>query len=109
MAHHVRVLRQAERELDDIVAWIAVRSLGGAARLLAAFAKAKDELAANPFLFGLAPESEFVAVEVRNVFFKTRRGRRYRALYVIVESEVRVLHVRGPGEAVLRPLDVSKN
>jgi plasmid stabilization system protein ParE len=109
MPHHVRLLREAEREFDVIIGWLVSRSPRGAARLLAAFEKAKDELAADPFLFSLAPESDFVPLEVRNVFFKTPRGRRYRAIYVIVEEEVRILHVRGPGEAVLRSLKLSDN
>jgi plasmid stabilization system protein ParE len=104
MAHPVRVLREAERELDIIIEWLVGRSPQGAARLLAAFERALQELAANPLLFSLAPENEYVSVEVRNIFFKTARGRRYRAIYVIVEEEVRILHVRAPGEAVLRTL-----
>ena len=98
MAHHVRILREAEFELDVIIAWLAGRSPRGAARLLAAFEKAKDDLAINPFLFGLVPESEFVAFEVRNVFFRTPRGRRYRAIYLIVEEEVRICIFADPAK-----------
>jgi hypothetical protein len=37
------------------------------------------------------------------VIFKTRRGRAYRALFLIRGDVVFVLHVRGPGQRPLEP------
>jgi hypothetical protein len=49
----------------------------------------------------LAPESAEVDYPVQQFLFKTPRGRKYRILYTIVGDEVRVLHVRGPGQDVI--------
>jgi hypothetical protein len=55
-------------------------------------------LAKNPLNQLLVPELSLPDFEVREILFKTRRGRYYRILYVIVEDEVRILRLRGPGE-----------
>ncbi len=52
---------------------------------------------------GQAPESEYVVEEIRQFFFKTRRGLRYRALFSISGVKIYVLHVRGPGQELLGP------
>src|SRR5438445_7762435 len=105
MPFRVVLLGGAERDVDGIVAWLVERSAVGAARWLDALEEAKTKLAENPCSFGLAPEAEFVDAEVRQIIFKTRRGRRYRALFTVIEDEVRILHVRGPGQALLRAKD----
>ena len=51
----------------------------------------------------LAPEDEFVDEEIRQAFFQTRRGQRYRVLFTVIDNEVRVLHIRGPHQRLLRP------
>ncbi len=58
-------------------------------------------LAEAPHILPLAPESQFVDYESRHVLFKTRKGQGYRALFTIVGNEIRVLHVRGPGQDVM--------
>jgi len=40
---------------------------------------------------------------IRHVFFRTRAGRTYRALFLLVGDEVRVLRVRGPGQPPVGP------
>ncbi len=37
------------------------------------------------------------------MFFRTRRGRRYRALFEIRENRVLILHVRGPRQNLVSP------
>jgi plasmid stabilization system protein ParE len=101
MGFRVVLLRRAEDEVDSILAWLVERSPQGAQSWLAALERAKTDLAENPGSFGLAPEDAFVDMEVRQVIFKTRRGRRYRAIFTIVENELRILHVRGPGQSTL--------
>jgi hypothetical protein len=101
MSFSVVVLGRAAGEVQAIAAWLAERSPQGAMRWLDAFEAAKNYLAANPFACGLAPENDYVDVEVRQIVFQTRRGNRYRALFTIAENEVRILHVRGPGQPLL--------
>ncbi len=105
MSHRVVVLRRAEEELTAIALWLADHSRDGAVKWLDAFERAKDSLAADPYGGETAPESEFVEAEVRQILFKTRSGNRYRALYTIEGNDVRILHVRGPGQTILRPDD----
>ncbi len=97
----VLLSRQATNEVAEIVAWLTERSPQGAARWLDALEEAKSKLEDNPLSFPAAPESVVIGAEIRQLLFKTRRGRRYRALFIVTEHEVRVLHVRGPGQ---RPL-----
>jgi hypothetical protein len=46
----------------------------------------------------LAPESAHCNYQIREVFFKTRKGNPYRVLFTILGDEVLVLRVRGPGQ-----------
>ncbi len=107
MIYRKRMLRQAEAELREIFWWIEERSLDGAARWLAAFEKTLEQVLHDPSALPLAPEDEFAHYEVRHFVFKTRRGRRYRAIYTVVGSEVRILHIRGPGQDVVTELGPS--
>ncbi|MCA9076236.1 MAG: type II toxin-antitoxin system RelE/ParE family toxin [Planctomycetaceae bacterium] len=95
MTHRLRILKRAEADVEDIYSWLEERSPEGAERWLAAFEMATERLLSNPTGWPLAPENEFVDYEVRHFAFKTRRGRKYRALYTIVSDEIRILHVRG--------------
>lgn len=65
------------------------------------FRKQSSVLHLHPRQYPRAAEDSLTTHEVRQCLFKTRRGRTYRALYTIVEDEVRVLRVRGPGQAPL--------
>ena len=98
MTYEVRVLRRAWQDLDDITTHIAERSPEGAARLLRRFDDAMEQLERNPFIAPIASESTQLGEEVRYIIFRTKSGRKYRAMFVIVGEEVRVLRVRGPGQ-----------
>jgi plasmid stabilization system protein ParE len=106
MTHIVHVLARARADVDAIFQWIHERSPAGATSWYAAWLEAADSLATNPLRFGLAAESDQFDYKVRERFFKTRRGRRYRIVFTIVESEVRILRVRGPGQRPLEPDEV---
>lgn len=108
MSYDVVILRRAEEQLAEIATWISQRSLDGAARWLDAFDAAIDQLRENPLNSSLAAEDEFVETEIRHVFFKTRRGATYRAIFTVIDREVRVLHVRGPGQSLVRPEELPK-
>ena len=103
MSYHVNILRQAERETNAIVHWLFERSPEGAARWIDAYDNAMQALAVDPQRYGLAPENDFVDYCIRQLFFGTPAGGKYRAVFTIIGDEVRVLHVRGPGQRLLKP------
>ena len=106
MSYQVRVLARARQDLDEIVGYIAERSPEGAARRVARYEEALTRLENNPFVAPIASESDELGEEVRHIMFRTRAGRTYRALFIIVGDEVRVLRVRGPGQRPLKPDDL---
>ncbi len=106
MSYEVRLLALARLDLDRILSYVAARSPKGATRLLARFEAAITRLEENPFVAPVAPETWELEEEVRNIPFRTRAGRTYRALFVVVGNEVRVLRVRGPGQAPLAPYEL---
>jgi hypothetical protein len=65
------------------------------------FGEVLASLEENPRRQPVAPESEEFPEEIRHITFSTRKGRTYRALFLIVEDEVRVLRIRGPGQHTL--------
>ena len=71
--------------------------------MLTRFEDAVARLEENPFVAPIAPESEELGEEVRHIMFRTKAGRTYRALFVVVGEEVRVLRVRGSGQPPLKP------
>ena len=100
------MLPRASADARCIARYIADRSLPGASAWLVALEQARDRLQLNPLGCALAEENEFFDIDVRQALFKTRRGRVYRLVFTVVENEVRVLRVRGPGQAPLEPGDV---
>jgi len=53
--------------------------------------------------YGLAPECEGHSFEIRQIFFRTRKGRDNRALYTIRGKDVFVMHIRAPGQDLVSP------
>jgi plasmid stabilization system protein ParE len=107
MSYHVRILARARQDFEDYIARIAERSPQGAGRWAAAFEAALARLEENPFLSPVASESEDIGEEVGNILFRTRAGRTYRALFVVVDDEVRILRIRGSGTPPVTRDDVS--
>jgi plasmid stabilization system protein ParE len=95
----ISTLRRAESDIVGIHAWIAERSASGASRWYEAAREAIHSLAHDAEQHGLAREHKRVGIELREKLFKTRHGRPYRLLYIIDGEQVRVLRVRGPGQA----------
>ncbi len=106
MTYDLRILARAREDVQEIYDWIAERSPEGAQRWLDRFEEATTALQTNPFLAPLAPESKSFDIEVRHTLFRTRSGRPYRAIFTVVGDEVRILRVRGPGQAPVRPRDL---
>lgn len=99
----VEMSREARANLADIHAWIAESAPAGADRWLDAFEDAVSRLERYPLSFGLAPESEFSQKELRQILFKTRKGRVYRAVYFVDGETVKITHIRGPRQRLIPP------
>jgi plasmid stabilization system protein ParE len=101
MSYRVSILARARADFDAIIAWIAERSPEGAERLTTRFEEAMAKLEENPFVAPIAAESTDLGEEVRQIMFRTKAGRTFRAMFVVVETEVRILRVRGAGQPPL--------
>ncbi len=102
MTYSVSILRRARQDVQRIFDWLADRSAQGAESWFESFERSVSALSENPWLAPLAPENDYCDRQIRHVLFRTRRGRTYRALFTVVEKEVRILRVRGPGEPPVR-------
>lgn len=98
MKHTVQVTTCAERDLTAILDWLSERSLQGANAWFEVWLKTCSELSQNASAASLAPENPDHEEEIRQWFFKTPKGRRYRALFIIRDNVVFILNVRGSGE-----------
>ncbi|MBX3438621.1 MAG: type II toxin-antitoxin system RelE/ParE family toxin [Planctomycetaceae bacterium] len=108
MSFRVVVTARAERDLKQIGDWLMERSPEGAKSWTSAAWKAIKRLGGNPRTCPFAPENGRSDREVRNVMFRTRRGRTYRAVFVIEGDAVFVTHFRGPGQDVLSSADIEQ-
>lgn len=106
MEYRIKVLGLASRDVQEQFDFIRRRSHAGAVAWYDAYLTALGRLKVDPLGPGRAPEDQHVEEEIRQFFFKTRRGNRYRILYTIVSNEVRVLRVRGTGQDLLESVDV---
>jgi len=98
MTLEIRVLGRATADADHIYLWLHQRSPDGAAAWYAAYFNKLCELGDSKSASSIAPEAIALGVDLRQAFFKTRRGRSYRLLFLIAGNELRVLRVRGPGQ-----------
>ena len=103
MTYQVELSFRAERDLDQILAWLSNRSRQGAASWLRRWNKVRHLLSDHPQDSLLPPENEDHEDEIRHVVFKTRHGRKYRALFVIRGRHVFVTNIRGPGQNLVPP------
>lgn len=99
----VHELRRAQADVRSIARWLAERSPQGAQAWLHAYDEMVRGLKQQADSCGAAPESKDCDLDVRQVLFKTRRGRVYRALLLIEGQDVYILRVRGPGQASVEP------
>ena len=103
MSYLVNELPRAEADVRGIFEWLHERAPQGARNWLAAYDEMLVRLESMAGSFAEAPESSNCEFDVRQAFFKTRRGRIYRALYFIENKDVYILRVRGPGQAFVDP------
>jgi plasmid stabilization system protein ParE len=102
MSRTLRILERAQADVDVIFNWLVHRSLRGAISWYLAFHGAIEKIAASPEMFAEAPESAPLGRQLRQSFFKTRRGRVYRIVFNLSDTAITVLRVRGPGQPPLR-------
>lgn len=108
MTYRVRIIPQAERDIDRLFLWIAKRAPEGAATWYRRLQEVLESLRTSPLSGSLAPEHLHLQREIRDLNFKTRRGRMYRLLYEVQGNEVLVLHGRGPGQRLLNEDEVRR-
>jgi plasmid stabilization system protein ParE len=98
MTFEVIALRRADQDVRCIARWIEARSRRGAESWLDAYNQMIRRLIQNADSCEAALEAAEVGVPLKQVLFGTPRGRQYRAVFLIVGHQVRVLRVRGPGQ-----------
>jgi plasmid stabilization system protein ParE len=93
MKYQVVVTAAAKQDLRAAYLWAAERAPFTAASWLQRFEAELQTLATSPQRFQLAPENALVGSEIRQLIFGRRQGA-YRALFVIVGDQVKILHIR---------------
>jgi len=106
MTYHVRVSGRAERDVDTIFDWLAQKSKDGAIRWYSAYLSSLRSLPSLAPGSAKAPEAEQFGIDLRQIFFKTRKGRTYRSLILFEDSVIHLVGVRGPGQDIARIEDL---
>ena len=106
MKYEVIILKRAQQELHDAVEWIAKDAPEAAERWFNGFIETLLTLEANPKRCSLAPEDPLVTYEVRQLFYRTASKYPTRALFTIVDREVRILRIRRPGQDLIAEGDI---
>lgn len=99
MKFNVTTLPKADADIFAISSYLYDRSPQGSAAWLNALDDAIEHLGGHAGSYGRAAEGDSFDIDVKQLFFRTRRGHNYRMLYTILDDEVSILRVRGPGEA----------
>lgn len=98
MKYQLHITPSAKRNAQQILRYLEKRSRRGARAWYSAFQQMTVAVEASPASFPLAPENDRHEEEIRNAIFKTRKGLPYRALFLLRENQVYIVHVRGPGQ-----------
>jgi plasmid stabilization system protein ParE len=106
MSRTLRIVECARSDVDDIFNWLVHRSVPGAISWYSAFRHAIEKIGSSPESFAEAAESHPLGRQLRQAPFKTRRGRAYRIVFEISDTQIIILRVRGPGQRPLRRRDL---
>lgn len=106
MKYIVRISPRAWQDADAIFDWLAMHSVDGASRWFNAMLEASYGLAENPFAFGLVLDDLPQGHAVRERLFKTPHGRPYRLVFVVSDTNILVLRIRGPGQPPISQEDI---
>ena len=94
MAFRVNTTAKAKRDLDSILKWLQKQQAGDTGlRWFQGLRDAIASLEVLPRRCALAPEDEFLAVEVRQLLYGDK-PHVYRILFTIEAEDVYVLHIR---------------
>ncbi|TXT20200.1 MAG: hypothetical protein FD138_4251 [Planctomycetota bacterium] len=102
MTFSVRLVTSAKTDVDDIYGWLLARSAKGAFNWYSSLSARLEKLSQDASGCAVAREAHRLKRDLRETYFKTRYGNRYRMIFTIVESEVRILRVRALGQKLLR-------
>jgi hypothetical protein len=106
MNFSVHELPKARADKRSIFEWLFERSPQGARAWLAAYNDILQRLENQATSFGAALENEDCELDVKQAFFKTKRGRVYRVLFFVDNTDAYVLRVRRPGQAPVKLIDL---
>jgi plasmid stabilization system protein ParE len=106
MSRLIRISARASADADAIFEWIEARSPDGAIRWYQAFLAALHLLQERAESYVAALEAEQLGIDLRQVLFKTRKGRVYRALFIIDHETVYIVGVRGAGQDLVSKDDI---
>jgi plasmid stabilization system protein ParE len=107
MTYKLIIQPPALADLDEAYRWIAQRSIENAARWFNRFLEKLQTLERFPTRCGVAPESEQIGQEIRQLLYG-RRGGVYRVLFVVRGHEVHVLHIRHAARETMKPEEFFK-
>jgi plasmid stabilization system protein ParE len=93
MKYKLIIQPSALNELEEAYRWIARQSPENAARWFNRFLKALQTLEHFPDRCEVSPESRHIGRDIRQLLYG-RCGGMYRALFVVQDDEVHVLHIR---------------
>jgi plasmid stabilization system protein ParE len=91
--YQVIILPSAERDIGGAYEWLGEQDTEAAIRWYNRLLEVIFSLDTFPERCPLAPESEFLNSDIREIFHG-RRQHKYRILFTVSENEVHVLHVR---------------
>ena len=103
--YKVFVQPRAKADLLQAYRWAAQHAPDAAERWLSRFEAALQSLATFPERCGVAPESDRFEFEVRQLLFG-RASSVWRALFIIRDGEVHILHVRHGAMSAAQPHDL---
>ena len=106
MSFRVELTEAAFADLDRLTMSLVERSPENADRLTARFFETLPRLESFPLGCGLAHESPEFPEEIRQLLFSIRKGRVYRALFIVRDDLVKIVCIRAPGERSVGPRDV---
>ncbi len=106
MTYQVEISEPAACDADAIFDWINKRSPDGALRWWQALQESLKRLEHNPAGLARAPESDSFAEPLYQTLFRTRKGRTYRALYIVRADTVHILRIRGPRQDLIADSDI---
>jgi plasmid stabilization system protein ParE len=108
MSYRLTILQRAQDDVERIALWLRKRSHSGMLAWRYALGDAFREIASDPLRWNRVAEARRLPVGLRQYLFRTRMGNPYRIVYFIEGNEVRILHVRAPGQRPLRSKDVQR-